>query len=80
MKIRPKNAGTSDNSIVTEVIAAQVSMTPGLSATTRKDVNMAETKLISRSSSMGMATTVTENSTADSNAPTQVPMARKVQP
>ena len=80
MKIKPINAGTIDNNIVTEMIAAQPSMTTGLSETTRKDVNMAETKLVSRSRSMGMATTVTANRTADRNAPTQVPIARNVHP
>ena len=79
-KIRPRNAGTSDSSIVTVMIAAQVSMTTGFSVTTRTDVSIAELKSISRSSSMGMATTVTVNSAADRIAPAQVPIARKVQP
>ena len=80
VKIRPKNAGTIDNSMVIEMIAPQTSMTAGLSVTTRIDVSMAETKSVSRSSSMGIATTVTENRTDDRKAPIQVPIARKVQP
>ena len=55
VKIRPRNAGTIDNSIVTEMIAAQLSMTTGFSVTTRMDVNIAETKLVSRSSNIGIA-------------------------
>ena len=80
MNTSPRNAGTSDNSMVTETIAAQDNITTGLALTTRKDVSMAVTKLVSRSSSIGMATTVTENNAAESRAPTQVPTARKTQP
>ena len=78
--ISPRKAGSSDTSMVIEIIAAQVSMTPGFSLTTRREVIMAVTKSLSRSSSIGMATTVTVNKTADRKAPTHVPMARKVQP
>lgn len=41
---------------------------------------MTETKLVSRSSGLGIAITVAKNSAPDRNALTQVPTARKIPP
>ena len=58
-------------------MAAQPSIGPGLRVTARTLVIIAVMKSTSRSSSSGNDTTVSENRTSDSTAPSPWPMAQE---